>query len=705
MKKFLFIIFPPTILLLYTYNPFKVLNYLESIIINETEFNLILKHISETFSEVYAYNEISKNPPQPLFNNNYHNKVDIQHLLNKMQLKNISFYEFYRNIIHQISELKDLHIDIYFNNNTIFNLLKNLYAICPIKFEIAKINEEYQILGKVNQYYQYYNKDIIDLIQDNYNKKIYIKTINNLCPFFFIDNFCGNIGKTKNPHGTFSHKFNAHYGYNLAIFPLEFNDLNINIEYSNGDKINLEYIFVSNNELPQLNYIKNENDLVKFGGISGEFINKINLENNLIKLKLSKLQKEFNKYMNITEKKYGLKENLKISWNYQYESKTSDILKCKIDELNKVNIYYIHSFSTDNHSLYKETFLNCTTLFDKNNYPIIVILNKNNGGYADLSKLMLELISPFISITKYMSIRINKNKITDEDTKINYGENITDYLTNPIEDLIWLNNEIIKYKYNIKNKRIPTDILILTDGYSFSAAATFIKYLQYYGGAIIAGFFGNPKLDNIPFDSGQSPSSIFCNDTLYFVSNSYKILNDKYNITMNMPGNQYFFDDLNLNIPLEYLLTPVDERINIYQNFKDSNYDLFINEALKIIEKYKTRCNPFNKRLVYYSDNCKGKFENDYTFGGYECDNDGFWSKKCVPMFCDIEYVYNHKLNKCILRKKERDLVIIYIIILVIISACFVYISLSYIFNGENGDKNSESNSEEEELVDISDKN
>ena len=48
--------------------------------------------------------------------------------------------------------------------------------------------------------------------------------------------------------------------------------------------------------------------------------------------------------MNITEKKYGLKENLKISWDYQYESKTSDILKCKIDELNKVNIYYIHSF-------------------------------------------------------------------------------------------------------------------------------------------------------------------------------------------------------------------------------------------------------------------------------------------------------------------------------------------------------------------------
>jgi hypothetical protein len=189
MKKFLFIIFPQTILLLYTYNPFKVLNYLESIIINETEFNLILKHISETFSEVYAYNEISKNPPQPLFNNNYHNKVDIQHLLNKTQLKNISFYEFYRNIIHQISELKDLHIDIYFSNNAIYKLMKDLYAICPIKFVIKKINGEYQLLCKLNQYYKYYDKNLNDIIQNNYANNRYIKTINNLNPFNFIADF------------------------------------------------------------------------------------------------------------------------------------------------------------------------------------------------------------------------------------------------------------------------------------------------------------------------------------------------------------------------------------------------------------------------------------------------------------------------------------------------------------------------------------
>ena len=704
MNIILYIILSQNIFSLYTYNSFTILNYFHSIKANESELNFLLKEISKTFSEAYAYNEISKNPPQPLFDNKYHNKVDIQNLLNKINTSNISFYEFYRNLILQISELKDLHIDIYFNNNAIYKLMKDLYAICPIKFVIKKINGEYQLLCKLNQYYQYYDQNLNDIIQNNYAKNRYIKTINNLNPFNFISDFCGNIGKTKNPHGAFSHKFNEHYGYNLAIFPLEKNDLNLEIIYDNGDIINLEYIFISTYEIKELNVMNNENKNInqqKNDILFNEFVNKKTLENHNHKFKLSKLQKEFYRHMNISERKTSIKENSNIIWDLQYDNKTNNILKCKIDEYNKVNVYYIQSFSNINHLSYKESFLNCVSLFDKNNYPIIVILNKNDGGYADLSKLTLELISPFVSITKYMAIKLNKNN--ENAIKVDYGENITGYISEPEEDLIWLNNEIIKHKKNIKNKRAPTDILIFTDGYSFSAAATFIKYLQYYGGAITAGYFGNPKLYNTTFDSGQSPSSIFYNDTLYFISNSYKILNEKYNITMNMPGNQYFFDDLNLNIPLEYLVTPVDERVDIFHNFKDAYYDLFINEALKIFNKYKTRCNPNNKKLVYYSDKCK--FDNEYTFGGYACDENGFWSNRCIPMFCDSEYVFDHREKKCVLRKRNFEFVVLYKILLVIVFVNINFILGNKIIKEFRKNKGDDNDSNEEELVDISENN
>jgi hypothetical protein len=37
----------------------------------------------------------------------------------------------------------------------------------------------------------------------------------------------------------------------------------------------------------------------------------------------------------------------------------------------------------------------------------------------------------------------------------------------------------------------------------------FTKYLQYYGGAITVEYSLNPKLENVTFDSGNSPIPIF----------------------------------------------------------------------------------------------------------------------------------------------------------------------------------------------------
>ena len=300
MLVILFPILFPSIYLLYVYNPYYVLDYFDSIKENETELSNIINNISQTFSEAYAYNEISKNPPQPYFDNNYHNKVDIHELLSKINLTKISFYDFYRKLTQIISELKDLHINIYFNNHTIFHIMKNLYAICPIKFEIIKVNNEYQIVCKLNKYSKYYNDKITDLIQNNYDKKVYIESINNLSPFNFIDNFCGNIGKTKNPHGSFSHKFNAHYGYNLAVFPLNKQNLKLEILYNNGDKIYLEYIFLSTSEIPQLIHKDNNKNVYVENYLFNEYMEKRTFENYNYnhKFKLGKLQKEFNKYMN-----------------------------------------------------------------------------------------------------------------------------------------------------------------------------------------------------------------------------------------------------------------------------------------------------------------------------------------------------------------------------------------------------------------------
>ena len=54
------------------------------------------------------------------------------------------------------------------------------------------------------------------------------------------------------------------------------------------------------------------------------------------------------------------------------------------------------------------------------------------------------------------------------------------------------------------------------------------------------------------------------------------------------------------NIPLEYQINLVDERVPIYNGYdvqSDSNYQEFINAAKDIFKKYKTKCNPKNKNF------------------------------------------------------------------------------------------------------------
>ena len=695
------------ILSLYHYDPIYVLKeYLNKQKEDEKQLKDILKHLSETFNESYAYNEIAKNPPQPYFDKNYHKKVDIQKSLKEIKTTNISFYEFYQQINRKISELKDLHIDIQFGNNK-SQILNDIYSICPIKFLIRNINGTNKIYCKLNKYHQYFDKNIIDIVKENQNQSIV--SINNQNPFDFISNFCDNISSTKNPHGTFTHKFNNHYGYNLKVYPVDKKDLNLEIIYENNKKLNFKYIFVSTYEISDLIKTNNENLDKKNDNnnmMFNEYLKQRKIEEKT--KKLSKLIKEFNELNNISENKNNNKI-MNIQWDYSYGNKSKNIFKCRVDKQNKVNVYYIRNFCPENITLYKDLFYKCVNLFDQNKYPIIIILNNNDGGQAHLPKIMIELISPLVSVSKFISKKVNsfmknnKNLFDiDNIIEVDYGENNKGYLTKPIEDLIWLNEELINYKRKLKNKRKPTDILIYTDGYSFSAASNFIKYFQYYGGGIVTGFFGNPSKNYIPFDSGQSSSSIMDNETLYSISpTSYKYLYDKYNITLKIPGYQCFFDDLNLNVPLEYLVTEVDEKIEIYENFKDNNYNIFIEEAKKIFDKYKTKCNPKNKKLVYVTDKCNGKFGNEYTYGGYECGDNGLWSNKCIPSYCDIEYVFNHKLGKCIPITKEnkRFIKIIILIILIIILIMIIFNLIMMKYNKEEDDDS------EEELIDMSEEN
>jgi hypothetical protein len=382
-----------------------------------------------------------------------------------------------------------------------------------------------------------------------------------------------------------------------------------------------------------------------------------------------KNRKKINYHKELNDSKQK-KRRLATYWEVDTEE-----IQCRVDNEKNVNVYHLTTFTPKDIQGFINSIEECVEIIDKNTYPIVVINDYNEGGLVSLSQLFMGVLSPLMPINLYKGrFRITEgfqpteelmdyieSNFTDIYTcnKANYtnlikGSVEVNYTNTKLTEEFYINNasiynKIEELRLKMENKRKPTEILVLTDGYTFSAAALYIKYLQKMGGAIVAGYYGYPyKLD--VFDSSQSPSAVFSSELLNIFNpeERYKLYNNL-SIEMQIPGIQTFFDFNDKNIPLEYEVTPIDHRIDIFSDFCEDYYYDFIDEALIILNKYnETHCNSENKRIILLSEECDGHFLNQYTHGGFECGDEGLWSDKCVEVYCSRGYNFDRTEKKCI---------------------------------------------------------
>ena len=347
------------------------------------------------------------------------------------------------------------------------------------------------------------------------------------------------------------------------------------------------------------------------------------------------------------------------------------MFRCYVDSDKKVNVYYVHSFEALNVPKYIDTIKQCVEIFDENTYPIIVINDLNNGGVVVLAQVFLGVLSPLMPINKFKGrFRITDNFINNEEIseyiETNFtniynceratydylikGEKSTNYSSNEkLSEVFYLTNstiqeEIEKIRLTMKNKRKPTEILVLTDGYSFSAASLYIKYLQKQGGAVVVGYFGN-IFDESIFDASQSPSPIFTHNIIkMFNLEDIEIL-EQYGIEVEFPGIQSFYDLNDTNVPLEYEVNPIDDRLDFYLSYNgnDDNYLTIVEKSMLLLSQLDSKCYKNNKKIVKISKDCDELFGNIYTHGGYICSEEGVWTYECEPTYCEMGYILDEK--------------------------------------------------------------
>ena len=684
--------------------------------LEESKLKIIIDCLCSTFNDAYAFNEVAKNPPQPSFDNNYHPKVNIQESLKSINLKDISLYKYYQQIKLIFDKLGDQHLTIDISGFSI----KSCYFTSPIKLIVKEYNNKPRIFAQIKvdeTEYKYFrnHETVFNITKQNYD--IPIKTINGKDPFNYITNFGGDYERLKSPQGCFTYKY---FLYNDKLeffdFPLEKEDLtNFNVVYENGDNFTTDYIAYSdgyfniekfNEEIKLLvdNYIINKDKNNK--------LNKTDIFKDILIFRNQKLYRKLFRNENDESEKIKMESQIsKSKWDYNYKY----AIACREDNDYKINIFGLMSFAVDTSNDYIETIQKCMELFDQNTYPIILVNILNGGGLVTNSQFLLEALSPNLELNIYGRMRktniIKKSQIIEQflnilsdvddcepfsyssfmrtEKEVNYGNSVSDTLLGPfIFNGRLFREQLNNFKAILKNKRKPTEILLYTDGFSYSATSLLLKYLQYYGGGITVGYFPNPNLNNTPYDSSLSPSSIFTPDALeYLEPEGYETLSSEYHYSITMAGTQTFYTPNEYEKPLEYEVTPVDEIANIYPNIQiykkesimeASTFDIFINESLKIIEKYKTQCNPNNKKLLLITSECDASF-SEHTHGGYECGSDGLWTKNCVASYCDIGYIFDHEKKKCIDSVcKPEDVVMKFIIIIIIIISLIILLIVIY---------------------------
>ena len=142
-------------------------------------------------------------------------------------------------------------------------------------------------------------------------------------------------------------------------------------------------------------------------------------------------------------------------------------------------------------------------------------------------------------------------------------------------------NHYVKTNIFKRNKlKNPIDIIIFTDDVSFSATSDFIKNLYYFGSAILVGYSGDPELDS--FNGSQNPTFVLIK--LTGIKGFNELLNRGF-LFLQIPCESIYrssYDKNNENIPEEFTVNLLDERINIYNKYNDDLYEDFISKVKNI---------------------------------------------------------------------------------------------------------------------------
>ena len=273
------------------------------------------------------------------------------------------------------------------------------------------------------------------------------------------------------------------------------------------------------------------------------------------------------------------------------------VLKNVLYTTKKIFFIVIQAFSAKN---YREILSNCINEFDQNTYPIQILLQYNGGGNAIMAETIISILSPHNDQLSDVSFRISPltelflkqisylyyDSMTCEvQTNSPYPDELGEFYSNPnviVYDEInhtitqpshfWKGMEPGSFTFK-NNPRKPTDIVVYTDAFCYSACSFLTKGLKEFGSAILVGFNGDPEREGIDnFEIGHSPSSVssFHSIDPNYLSNPLIMAGLTASITLG----ETFSHIENPTVPREFQVDEIDVRSSVYSFYETNTSSL-----------------------------------------------------------------------------------------------------------------------------------
>lgn len=631
--------------------------------VSEEYCNHVITNMTAILDQGYVYLDFLKAPKQPDGYEDYIPKVDLISELNTIERKGRTFYDFYRDIENILERTRDGHFSMYarvtpgnFPLNQSYFCIPYTYSLSEESNEQGEVTSAFLSIEPSTNCREGYSEDLLAKIDELKGKKIL--EINNLDPYEYLDQMSKKGRVIHSPQARFVLIRRMISQLSVQYYPLKKEELTVSIKFDGvTDLFNIDYQFVKKDNL--------DSDFQKFYDEE----QKRYLKHRMPFPTFDEVELKYKKQKGLF--KDNLKDN-EVTWDLK---SSGGNLKCKVDETNKLNVFYQNSFSPEDFLDYEQVMYDCFSKFYSNDYKIVIIEDQNGGGYSELCIPFTQYVRPNILKPNVGSMRssdliktnffINDENLnpetcfpyTEKDDILNgtrdqYSEDVFHQRTKNVEIFNIYEKKIMEQKrreYLDGKVKKPTEVIVFTDGYSFSCTSVFIKGLQVHGSAILVGYNSRPDLVEEKYDASQSNSAVETFSYSEYIQNL-----DKLGFSSRITESEEFDpnDKGTPKTPMEFQIYPVDEVSNIYLKYEDSKYDRFIKEAQRIFRKYNDldngECNPNNKLLFYQTSECDSKLGIEKGHGGYLCGANGKWDKNiCIATYCDKGYILNDERTKC----------------------------------------------------------